>query len=136
MTLAHNLEKYADHLEKIALIYDKIDRQHLVLSDLARREVLDLFKENLNFYNVSFSALTEISVDARKFMDKSQIINRRIKKLIKGAKVNHFERLRKKICKNEAAIYFVDLLNNLDGMRSQAYNIAEVSSGTKYKALD
>lgn len=136
MTLAHNLEKYADHLEKIALIYDKIDRGHLVLSDQARGEVLDLFKENLNFYNVSFSALNEISVDAQKFMDKSQIINRRIKKLIKGAKINHFERLRRKVCKNEAAIYFVDLLNNLDGMRSQAYNIAEVSSGRKYGLLD
>jgi phosphate:Na+ symporter len=136
MTLAHNLEKYADHLEKIAIIYDKIDRRHLVLSDDAHENVIDIFRENLNFFNVSLSALIETNVDARKFMDKSQVINRRVKKFIKDAKVEHFARIRKRICMNEAAIYFVDLLNNLDGMRAQAYNIAEVSSGTKYRPLD
>jgi phosphate:Na+ symporter len=131
MTLAHNLEKYADHLEHIALIYDRIERQKMILSDAARKNLLDLFIENSNFYNTSFSALID-PVDPQVFMEAAQVTNRRIKKLIKSAKLEHFARLRKKVCKNEAAIYFIDLLNQMDGMRAQAYNIAEVATGTKY----
>ena len=82
MTLAHNLEKYADHLEHIALIFDKIERQQLVLSDAARKNVVEIFKENSNFYTTSFSALIE-PVDPRAFMEGAQVTNRRIKKLIK-----------------------------------------------------
>ena len=134
MTLAHNLEKYADHLEHIALIFDKIERQNLVLSDGARKHAIEIFNENSNFYSTSFSALIE-PVDPRAFMKEAQVTNRRIKKLIKGAKLQHFARLRKKVCKNEAAIYFIDLLNHLDGMRSQAYNIAEVTTGSKYNIV-
>jgi phosphate:Na+ symporter len=135
MTLAHNLEKYADHMEKITLIYDRMDSRRLILSDDARQEVFNIFNENLHFYNIAFSALNE-DVEIMKFIDKAQVNNRRIKKLIKSAKFEHFKRIRKKICKNEAAIYFVDLLNHLDGMRAQAYNIAESSSGTKYRNID
>lgn len=135
MTLAHNLEKFADHLEHIALIYDKIERKDLFLSDEARDEIVEIYKDSLDFFNSSFNALLE-EIDEQEFMNKSQVNNRRIKKLIKTAKIEHFSRLRKKICKNQAAVYFMDLVNHLDGMRSQAYNIAEVTTGSKYKALD
>jgi phosphate:Na+ symporter len=131
MTLSHNLENYADHLEHIALIYDKVNRKNLYLSDDARRHILEIFTAISDFFNNSFSALTE-EVDLSQLMDKSQIINRRIKKLIKEAKLEHFVRLGKKIYKNDAAIQYMDLLNYLDGMRSQAYNTAEITTGTKY----
>jgi phosphate:Na+ symporter len=131
MTLAHNLEKYADHLEKIAIIYDKIDRQRMTLAEDARQRALEIFKENSNFFNTACNTLTE-PVDPLAFMEGAQVVNRRIKKQIKSAKLEHFARLRKKVSKNEAAIYFIDLLNQLDGMRSQSYNIAEVATGTKY----
>jgi len=131
ITLAHNLEKYADHLEHIALIYDKIDRKELTLSEEAVESLITLFKENSNFYNISFNFITD-PINPQAFMEEAQVNNRRIKKLIKDAKLQHFARLRKKLCKNASAIYFIDLLNHLDGMRSQAYNIAEVTTGTKY----
>jgi phosphate:Na+ symporter len=131
MTLAHNLEKYADHLEHIAIIYDKIDRQRMVLAEDARESARVIFKEDSAFFNIAFNTLTE-SVNPLTFMEGAQVINRRIKKQIKDAKLDHFARLRKKVSKNEAAIYFIDLLNQLDGMRAQAYNIAEVATGTKY----
>jgi phosphate:Na+ symporter len=134
MTLAHNLEKYADHLEHITLIFDKIDRKSMVLSEEARKYVTEIFKENTGFFNRAFNVLSE-PVDARTFMDKAQVRNRRIKKLIKDAKLDHFARLRKKkMPKNEAVVHYVDILNYLDGMRAQAYNIAEIATGTKYQA--
>jgi phosphate:Na+ symporter len=131
MTLSHNLEKYGDHLEHITLIYDRMARQEVILSEDARETIRDIFNENTNFFNASFNALTE-NVDTQSFMDKAQVINRRVKKLIKAAKLEHFDRLRNKKCKNQLAIHYMDLLNYLDGMRSQAYNIAEVTTGSKY----
>jgi len=136
MSLSHNLEKYADHLEHITLILDKIDRKKMVLSEEARGCVKEIFNENQNFFNISFTAFSE-EVDPREFMDKAQVRNRRVKKLIKDAKLDHFARLRKKkTLKNEASVHYVDLLNYLDGMRSQAYNIAEITTGTKYRHMN
>ena len=132
MTLSHNLEKYADHLEHITLIFDRMDRKDIAFSSDARETVIEIFRENSNFFNTSFNALTE-NVDSLTFMDRSQVINRRVKKLIKSAKRDHFERLSRGLCENGAAIHYMDLLNYLDGMRAQAYNIAEVTTGTKYQ---
>ncbi len=135
MSLSHNLEKYADHLEHITLILDKVDRKKLVLSEDARQSVFNIFKENQAFFNISFNALTE-TVDPREFMDMAQVRNRRVKKLIKDSKLDHFARLRnQQTLKNEAAVHYVDLLNYLDGMRAQAYNIAEITTGTKYQSM-
>jgi len=134
MALSHYLEKYADHLESITLTLDKIDRTHLNLSDEARASLIEIFKEDLNFFNISFGAMEE-HVDAGTLMDESQVVNRRIRKLIQDAKLDHFTRFQNKICNNEAAVHFIDLLNYLDGMRSQAYNIAEITSGTKYRPI-
>ncbi|HSW61259.1 MAG TPA: hypothetical protein VLJ60_10695, partial [bacterium] len=56
----------------------------------------------------------------------------RLKKMVKDAKIEHFERIREKVCQGGAAIYFIDILNNLDAMGSENYNIAQVVSGKKY----
>lgn len=132
MTLSHNLEKYADHLEHITLIFDKIDRRNIQLHEEARERIDKIFSENVNFFNHSLRAFTE-KLDAQTFMNKSQVLNRRVKKIIKETKIAHLSAIgRKKIIKNDAAIHYMDILNYLDGMRAQAYNIAEVTSGTKY----
>lgn len=135
MTLSHNLEKYADHLEHITLIFDRIHRKKVVLSNEAREHMVKIFKEISNFFHISFNALTE-KVDPREFIDRARVTNRRLKKLIKDAKLDHFTRLRNNVCRNEAAIHYVDLLNYLEGMRSQAFNIAEITTGTKYHPMN
>ncbi|MCP4216804.1 MAG: Na/Pi cotransporter family protein [bacterium] len=131
MTLSHNLEKYADHLEHIAIILDKVERKQRVITEEAKEHLIYIFRENAAFFNTSFNVLWE-NVDARSFMEKAQVTNRRIKKLIKSAKLEHFKRLNEKVCKNDAALHYMDILNYLDGMRAQGYNIAEIATGTKY----
>jgi len=130
MGFAHNLEKYADYLEHVAIIFDKIDRKNLTITDKARDMLVDILALNEDFFKKSID-IFEQDLDGN-LMDEAYVINRRVKKMIKDAKLSHFERLQQKICENEAAIYFVDILNNMDGMRSQNLNIAEVVSGRKY----
>lgn len=131
LTFSHNLEKYADHLEHMTILFEKMDRNTVILQEVEKKTILEIFNENNVFFENSLSAFTE-NVDATTFMNRSQVINRRIKKLIKDAKLSHFERLRDKNYKKDTAIYFVDILNYLDGMRSQAYNISEITTGTKF----
>jgi phosphate:Na+ symporter len=134
MTLSHNLEKYADHLEHITLIFDKIDRKAMKLPDEAGKRIDKIFSENVDFFNNSLRAFRE-NVDAQTFMSKSQVFNRRVKKLIKETKIAHLSAVGMKVITNDVAIHYMDILNYLDGMRAQAYNIAEVASGTKYNVL-
>jgi phosphate:Na+ symporter len=131
MTLSHNLEKFADNLEHIALIFDKIDRKNIQLPEEARERIDKIFSENVDFYKNSLKAFAG-HVDAQAFMSKSQVLNRRVKKMIKETKIAHLSEVGKKIVENDAVIHYMDILNFLDGMRAQAYNIAEVTSGTKY----
>ncbi|MEN8154507.1 MAG: Na/Pi cotransporter family protein [Acidobacteriota bacterium] len=132
ITLSNNLEKYGDHLEHIALIFDKINRKKLSISEEMRKTILDIFKDNNEFYHTAFSILSKDG-DGRNFIDKAPVINRRIKKLIKEAKVNLFDRLNKKIYKNDSVLHYMDILNYLDGMRAQAFNISEVTTGSRYE---
>ncbi len=131
ITFSHNLEKFADHLEHVAKAFDKLHRDTIEFSSEAMQHIVDIFADNLNYFERSMTAFTE-SIEPQSFMDSTHVINRRIKKMIKHAKITHFDRISKKTCNNRTAIYYIDVLNYLDGMRSQAYNIAEVTSGTKF----
>lgn len=132
ITLSNNLEKYGDHLEHIALIFDKINRKKLSISEEMRNTILDIFKNNNEFFQTAFSILSKDG-DGRGFIEKAHVINRRIKKLIKEAKVNLFDRLNKRIYKNDSVLQYMDILNYLDGMRAQAFNISEVTTGSRYE---
>ena len=130
ISLAHNLEKVADYTENIASITEKIVRKKLALTDVARERINTLLDENIEFFCKSIEIL-ELGEFVPEHYDDAILRSMRIKKLIKEAKLEHFERLRQKVCKGDAAIHFVDILNNFDAMRSDNFNIAEVVSGKK-----
>lgn len=130
ISLAHNLEKVADFTENIATITEKIARKNLTLTDIARERMNELLDENTEFFCKSVEMLTQGEIVPGYFED-AVLRSVKIKKLIKDAKIEHFDRLRQKVCKGDAAIHFVDILNNFDAMRSENFNIAEVVSGKK-----
>jgi hypothetical protein len=63
------------------------------------------------------------------YTEKALTKSIRLKKMVKDAKIEHFDRIREKVCQGGATIYFIDILNNLDAMGSENYNIAQVVSG-------
>jgi phosphate:Na+ symporter len=125
--LSHYIEKYADHLENIAHIYNELDQNRIEFPEEDRKSLIEIFKEGSNFFNISFGAFEE-RVDSIVFLDESRVLNHRIKSSVRDAKLAHFVRVREKVCSIDEAIHFVELLNNMDGMRSQAFNIAEINS--------
>ena len=130
ISLAHNLEKIADYAEHIAAITEKIIRKKLHLTDVARQRINDLLDENIDFFNGSIEILKQGDLVPEHYED-AVMKSVRIKRLSKDAKLEHFDRLREEVCKGDAAIHFIDILNNFDAMRSDNFNIAEVVSGRK-----
>ncbi len=131
ITLTHNLEKFGDHLEHIALILDKLNRKKLKFPDEMSRDIKNIFKSNIDFFQNSFDILSFEDKNPER-LEKYQVINRRIKKKIKDSKKRLFERIGRNYCQEDFVLRFMDVLNYLDGMRSQAFNISEITAGTKF----
>ncbi len=131
MGLAHNLEKLSDYTEKIAKIMDKISRNKLQLNPSGIKTLNILMDENMSYFKNSMDNFKNEIIDAS-YIEKSYIRSRRLKKLVKDAKIKHFERLRDKLVSHKVSIHFVDMLNNFEGMASENFNIAEAVSGKKY----
>jgi phosphate:Na+ symporter len=129
--LAHNLEKMGDYVENISLIIDKLNRKQLSFSKHAIDIMNKILEENIEYFNESME-MFKGGVQNPAYTEKALSRSIRLKKLIKDAKIDHFERLREKVCENKVAIHFIDILNNFDAMGSENFNIAEVVAGRKY----
>lgn len=129
--LAHNLEKVADYVENISAIIDKMRRKQIHFSNNAVEIINRILDENINYFSESMEFFKS-DVKTAAYTEKAHTKSIRLKKMVKDAKVEHFDRIREKICQGGASIYFIDILNNLDAMGSENYNIAQVVSGKKY----
>lgn len=132
ITAAANLEKYADYLFNISVQYKKFKDSGLNLSGTGK-ENLTLIVGQISGYFRDVTISLESSVkDPEKFLKENEERKIAIKKLIRKAKVSHFERLKEGKCQGDASMAYIEMLTNLDGMTSQVYNIAEIGAGTKF----
>ncbi len=129
--LAHNLEKVADYVENISVIIDKMRRKQIDFSDNAVEIINRILDENISYFSESMEFFKS-DVKTAAYTEKALTKSIRLKKMVKDAKIEHFDRIREKVCQGGAAIHFIDILNNLDAMSSENYNIAQVVSGKKY----
>lgn len=129
--LAHNLEKVADYVENISAIIDKMRRKQIHFSNNAVEIINRILDENINYFSESMEFFKS-DVKTAAYTEKAHTKSIRLKKMVKDAKIEHFDRIREKVCQGGAAIHFIDILNNLDAMSSENYNIAQVVSGKKY----
>ena len=129
--LAHNFEKIADCVEHISQIIDKLKRNNATFSAEAIETINQILEENIEHFKKSVSIFKN-GEDAPVYADEALVIRIRIKKLIKDAKVQHFNRIKEKICDGSASIQFIDILNNLNTMSAENHNVAENLAGQKY----
>ncbi|MGI6394053.1 MAG: Na/Pi cotransporter family protein [bacterium] len=130
-SFSHNLEKIADYVDNISLIVEKMVRKQIVFSSRAVEIAAHITNENIKYFSESIEFF-KTDIKDPSYTDKAFAKSVRLKKVVKDAKIKHFDRLREKICQSEASIHFIDILNNFDGMASENYNIAQVVSGKKY----
>lgn len=131
MGLAHNLEKISDYTENIAKIMDKITRKGLLLSSDDIEILNVLMDENIAYFKECMDNFAD-TIDDPNYIDKSYIRSKRLKKLVKDEKIKFFDRIRENGSDNQVALFYVDILNNFEGMASENFNIAETVAGKKY----
>ena len=129
--LAHNFEKIADCVEHISQIIDKLKRNNATFSAEAIETINQILDENTEHFKKSVTIFKN-GEDLPVYADEALVIRIRIKKLIKDAKVQHFNRIKEKICDGSASIQFIDILNNLNTMSAENHNVAENLAGQKY----
>ncbi len=135
ITCAHNLEKYADYIFNSSRTYSKMKEENVQLSDPAKEALRALADEIENFYESTIPLFTSVDdIDVKTHMEQAEATKRRIKDAIRQAKIEHFKRLQEKSCQAESSMYFIEILNNLDGMVSQVYNVNETLCGYKFSA--
>lgn len=129
--LAHNFEKIADCVEHMSQIIDKLTRNNMTFSTEAISVINQILDENIAHFKKSVTIFKN-GEEVPAYADEALVIRIRIKKLIKDAKIQHFNRIKEKICDGSASIQFIDILNNLNTMSAENHNVAEVLAGEKY----
>ncbi len=132
ITAASNLEKYGDYVENISILLKKIKEQDFVISDQAKQTLINLFEEIFRYYETITNNLETPVGNPADFLESAQSIKVDVKKKIRKAKVDHFDRLKNGKCMEKSSMIYVEILNNMDGMASQVFNIAEVGTGSKF----
>ncbi len=132
ITLAHNLEKYADYVINISYRYNAISKTKKILSETAEITLRNMEEQIDAFYLQVTEAFSKNEPVSEHFLTDAQTTKRSIKDAIQEAKIAHFERLRGGSCKNEASLVYTEILTDMDGMVSQVYNIAEIVANAKF----
>ncbi|MBP7552818.1 MAG: Na/Pi cotransporter family protein [Spirochaetes bacterium] len=132
ITLAHNLEKYADYVNRIGSIFDKLEKKNLELTKNEYKYIKELNEETHNFF-IKVIEIYKTKSGKDTLMDAILAKSRKIRKMVGEAKLSHLDKLgSENACKRDASVFFIDILNCFDGMRREVYNIGEVVTGTKY----
>jgi phosphate:Na+ symporter len=132
ITAAANLEKYADYLFNISVQYKKFKDSGLSLSEKGKENLTNAVGQISEYFRDVTTSLETHITEPEKFLKENEDRKIAIKKLIRKAKVSHFERLKEGKCQGDASMAYIEMLTNLDGMTSQVYNIAEIGAGTKF----
>ncbi|MDY0162017.1 Na/Pi cotransporter family protein [Desulfobotulus sp.] len=122
MHVLHDIEKIGDYSESIARYAEKMIQEKMTFSDTAREEMADIFDVAIRFCTHVFEGYNTgkfgIWVDTA---DENLIDQMKIQ-----FKNNHMDRLSSGVCSVAMGMLFVDILNKLEKVGDNAFNIAQV----------
>ncbi|MCW7753706.1 Na/Pi cotransporter family protein [Desulfobotulus sp. H1] len=122
MHVIHDIEKIGDYSESIARYAEKMIQDKMSFSDAAREEMAEIFDVAIRFCSHVFEGYNTgkfgIWVDTA---DENLIDQMKIQ-----FKNNHMDRLSSGVCSVAMGILFVDILNKLEKVGDNAFNIAQV----------
>ncbi len=132
ISLARNLDTLTDHVENIGVMLERLEKKKKKLSKDALKTLRDIYDENRSFFEKGMKALgKDEKINGEVFMDEAADINKKIRKHLREAKFEQFEHLKDFAKDSDIAVTYTDILNDLDGMRNEAFNICEVVAGSR-----
>lgn len=122
MHVLHDIEKIGDYSESIARYAEKMIQEKMTFSDGAREEMAEIFDVAIRFCTHVFDGYNTgkygIWVDTA---DENLLDQMKIQ-----FKNNHMDRLSSGVCSVTMGMLFVDILNKLEKVGDNAFNIAQV----------
>ncbi len=125
--LIGNLERIGDHSMNIAECAEAIDQKKLSLSKDAFLEIAEMKShcvEGLSIFKTHFDNKDEV-------LKQAGLIEQKIDDMTACYRTNQIERMNKKSCYIESAIYYADLLTDYERIGDHILNLAET-----YVAID
>ena len=119
--LITDIERVGDHANNLAEFARQLDDKKISVSKAGQKELKILFKKVLQNYKVTLKALKS---GDETMVTRVLTLEEEIDALEKQYKLNHIERLKKKICHPEADTIFIESLRNLERISDHAYNLA------------
>ncbi|MEF9917873.1 MAG: Na/Pi cotransporter family protein [Eubacterium sp.] len=118
---SHDLERIGDHAENISELAEMKNREKIVLSEIATKDIRDLIDfTNNTMNNVVEMIRTEDEKICKKILEDEDVIDAVTDKL----KNEHIRRLNKGACNAYAGVVYLDLLANIERVGDHASNIA------------
>jgi phosphate:Na+ symporter len=119
--LITDIERVGDHANNLAEFARQLNDKKISVSKAGQKELKILFKKVLQNYKVTLKALKS---GDETMVTRVLTLEEEIDALEKQYKLNHIERLKKKICHPEADTIFIESLRNLERISDHAYNLA------------
>ena len=117
-----DIERAGDHVENIAEGMLNLKQTGVRMVASAKKELKEMTECVKDALNESIQAVGNGDVDmAREAIQKEQ----KVDKLEKQIRKNHIERLKRGYCVPEVAVFFLDIVSNLERISDHADNIAK-----------
>lgn len=116
-----DIERVGDHAENIAELIDSRDKEQVVFSEDARKELKEIMDLVRNAFSCAIKARGEISMEAaREVVEYEDLVDNMEEEL----REKHIERLSRQLCKPTNGVIFLDIISNLERISDHAYNLA------------
>ena len=116
-----DIERVGDHAENIAELAEILIKDDLVFSDIARKELQEIYDATLKCF--------ELSLQAYEFADKTIAkkalpLEQQVDQLEEILRSRHIKRLSDNKCSSVSGVVFLDTISNLERISDHASNIA------------
>jgi phosphate:Na+ symporter len=130
MAIAHSLDRMGYFSRKLSSVYRRMNNDKIRMSGEAEAKITEILNSNVEFYKDSMEMFKKVDgIKVKEFAACIPRRSKRIRTLIKDAKMSHFARVKKGICPEGAGLHYIDILNVLSNMQYQTRNLAEAVVG-------
>lgn len=122
LEVVRDLERIGDHVENIVELYDDLIRQRDAFSDVALRELNEMFDVTLEAMQKAMVIFDDVDLS---LISHIMLLEERIDEMERANRKKHIYRLNHGKCSAHAGIIFSEMMSNLERIGDHCVNIAE-----------
>ncbi len=116
----NDVERIGDHAENFYEIGEQMKEKELCFSDVAKKEINDMFEVVLKTFDVAIDVFNNSSIDRLEELNENENVVDGLKKSLNQA---HVQRLANGCCKTELSAYFFSTVSGLERVADHLVNV-------------